>query len=38
LRHPGSNITGVTLFMDELTPKRLEFLSEVAPAAARSPC
>jgi putative ABC transport system substrate-binding protein len=34
LRHPGSNITGVTLFMDELTPKRLEFLSEVAPAAA----
>jgi putative ABC transport system substrate-binding protein len=37
LRHPGSNITGVTLFMDELTPKRLEFLSEVAPAAA-PPC
>ena len=34
LSHPGSNITGVTLFMDELTPKRLEFLSEMAPAAA----
>jgi putative ABC transport system substrate-binding protein len=31
---PGGNITGVTLFMAALTPKRLEFLSEVAPAAA----
>jgi putative ABC transport system substrate-binding protein len=31
--HPGGNITGVTLFMATLTPKRLEFLSEVAPAA-----
>jgi putative ABC transport system substrate-binding protein len=32
--HPGGNITGVTLFMATLTPKRLELLSEVAPAAA----
>jgi putative tryptophan/tyrosine transport system substrate-binding protein len=32
--HPGGNITGVTLFMATLTPKRLEILSEVAPAAA----
>jgi putative ABC transport system substrate-binding protein len=31
---PGGNITGVTLFMATLTPKRLEFLSEVAPTAA----
>jgi len=30
--HPGGNITGVTLFMATLTPKRLEILSEVAPA------
>jgi putative tryptophan/tyrosine transport system substrate-binding protein len=33
LAHPGGNITGVTLFMATLTPKRLELLSEVAPAA-----
>jgi putative tryptophan/tyrosine transport system substrate-binding protein len=32
-RRPGGNITGVTLFMATLTPKRLEFLSEVAPTA-----
>jgi len=32
-KHPGGNITGITLFMATLTPKRLEFLSEVAPAA-----
>jgi putative ABC transport system substrate-binding protein len=32
LNHPGGNITGITLFMDALTPKRLEILSEVAPA------
>ncbi len=32
--HPGGNITGVTLFMATLTPKRRELLSEVAPAAA----
>jgi ABC-type uncharacterized transport system substrate-binding protein len=31
---PGGNITGVTLFIDILTPKRLELLTEVAPAAA----
>jgi putative tryptophan/tyrosine transport system substrate-binding protein len=31
---PGGNLTGVTLFMATLTPKRLEFLSEVAPVAA----
>jgi putative ABC transport system substrate-binding protein len=34
LNHPGGNITGITLFMATLTPKRLEFLSEAAPAAA----
>ena len=33
LSHPDGNITGVTLFMAELTPKRLELLSEMAPAA-----
>ena len=33
LNHPGGNITGITLFMATLTPKRLEFLSEAAPAA-----
>jgi len=32
LSHPGGNITGVTLFMATLTPKRLEFLSQVAPS------
>jgi putative ABC transport system substrate-binding protein len=31
---PGGHITGVTLFMATLTPKRLELLSEVAPSAA----
>ena len=34
LSRPGGNITGVTLFIDILTPKRLELLIEVAPAAA----
>jgi putative ABC transport system substrate-binding protein len=33
LSHPGANITGITLFMEALTPKRLEILSEAAPAA-----
>jgi putative ABC transport system substrate-binding protein len=33
LSHPGGNVTGITLFMATLTPKRLELLSEVAPAA-----
>jgi len=32
--HPGGNITGITLFMATLTPKRLEILSEAVPAAA----
>jgi len=34
LSRPGGNITGVTLFVDTLTPKRLELPSEAAPAAA----
>jgi putative ABC transport system substrate-binding protein len=34
LSHPGRNITGVTLFIDILTAKRVELLIEVAPAAA----
>jgi putative ABC transport system substrate-binding protein len=34
LSHPGGNVTGVTLFMSTLTPKRLELLSEMAPVAA----
>jgi putative tryptophan/tyrosine transport system substrate-binding protein len=34
LNHPGGNITGVTLFIDILTGKRLELLTELAPAAA----
>src|SRR5262245_38370405 len=33
LSRPCGNITGVTLFMDTLTPKRLELLSEAAPTA-----
>jgi putative tryptophan/tyrosine transport system substrate-binding protein len=32
--HPGGNITGVTLFIDILAPKRIELLLEVAPEAA----
>jgi putative ABC transport system substrate-binding protein len=36
LSHPGSNITGVTLFIDILTAKRLELLTEIAPRP-RSP-
>ena len=35
LSRPGGNITGVTLFIDVLTPKRLELLSEMVPGAAR---
>jgi putative tryptophan/tyrosine transport system substrate-binding protein len=34
LSRPGGNITGVTLFIDVLTPKRLELLSEMVPGAA----
>jgi putative ABC transport system substrate-binding protein len=33
LSHPGGNLTGATLFIDILTAKRLELLTEVAPAA-----
>jgi putative ABC transport system substrate-binding protein len=33
LGRPGGNITGVTLFMGELTPKRMALLAELAPAA-----
>src|SRR5438445_4751900 len=33
LARPGGNLTGVSLFADELTPKRLELLSELVPRA-----
>jgi putative ABC transport system substrate-binding protein len=32
LGRPGGNITGVTLFMGELVPKRMELLAELIPA------
>lgn len=35
LAKPGGNLTGVNLFIGELTAKRLEFLRELVPAAAR---
>jgi putative ABC transport system substrate-binding protein len=34
LRRPGGNITGVTLLVSELVPKRLEVLQEMVPSAA----
>jgi putative ABC transport system substrate-binding protein len=35
LARPGGNLTGFTLFLGELTPKRLELLSELVPQARR---
>src|SRR5262249_11517791 len=35
LHRPGANMTGVSLFISELEPKRLELLRELVPAAAR---
>jgi putative ABC transport system substrate-binding protein len=35
LAHPGGNITGVTLILDELAGKRLELLKEMVPKVSR---
>src|SRR5262245_9034489 len=35
LARPGGNLTGINLFSGELTAKRLEFLREMVPGAAR---
>ena len=35
LGRPGGNLTGINIFTGELTTKRLEFLREMVPGAAR---
>jgi ABC-type uncharacterized transport system substrate-binding protein len=35
LRRPGGNVTGVTIMLAEMTPKRLQLLKEAAPHASR---
>jgi putative ABC transport system substrate-binding protein len=35
LRRPGGNVTGVTIMLVEMTPKRLQLLKEVAPHVSR---
>jgi putative ABC transport system substrate-binding protein len=35
LGRPGGNVTGVTIMLAELTPKRLQLLKEVVPSASR---
>ena len=35
LRRPGGNVTGVTIMLAEMTPKRLQLLKEVAPRVSR---
>jgi putative ABC transport system substrate-binding protein len=35
LRRPGGNVTGVTIMLAEMTPKRLQLLKEVAPYVSR---
>ena len=35
LRRPGGNVTGVTIMLAEMTPKRLQLLKEVAPGISR---